>query len=185
MTDPSKAPSSAQIVRIGLISDTHGRMRPEVFPALEGVLRILHAGDVGGGEILVELEAIAPVTAVHGNTDSFELRSRLPRVARVSEAGRRIVVVHGDGLGSPTPPRLAAEYPEADVIVYGHTHVAKVERVGDTLVVNPGAAGPTRFHRKPSLAILTLGPGEVRVDIVPLSVPDDPLNLPTLDDPGR
>ncbi len=159
---------SAQAVRIGLISDTHGRLRPEVFPALEGVLRILHAGDVGGAEILLELEAIAPVTAVFGNTDRFELRGRLPREARVEEAGRKIVVVHGDALGSPTPARLAAAYPGADVIVYGHTHVAKVERVGRILVVNPGAAGPARFRVKPSLAILTLEPGEERVQVVSL-----------------
>ncbi len=155
-------------MRIGLISDTHGRLRPEVFPALEGVLRILHAGDVGSPDILIELEAIAPVTAVYGNVDTFELRQRLPRVARIGEAGRRIVVAHGDALGSPTPTKLAATYPEADVIVYGHTHIAKVERVGRTLVVNPGAAGPARFHLKPSLAILTLEPGDERVEIVAL-----------------
>ncbi len=158
----------ASPLKIGLISDTHGRLRPEVFPALDGVLRILHAGDVGGAQILVELEAIAPVTAVYGNTDTFELRERLPRVARVEEAGRRIVVAHGDALGSPTPAKLAAEYPDADVIVYGHTHIPKVERVGRALVINPGAAGPARFHLKPSLAILTLAPGEERVEVVPL-----------------
>ncbi len=155
-------------VRIGLISDTHGRLRPEVFPALEGVLRILHAGDVGSPDILIELEAIAPVTAVYGNVDTFELRQRLPRLARIEEAGRRIVVVHGDALGSPTPAKLAAAYPEADVIVYGHTHVAKVERVGGMLVINPGAAGPARFHLKPSVAILTLEPGDERVEVVRL-----------------
>lgn len=168
MTDTGSAPTSGQNVRIGLISDTHGKLRPEVFPALAGVLRILHAGDVGGAHILIELEAIAPVTAVFGNTDTFELRGKLPREARVEEAGRRIVVVHGDALGSPTAGKLAREYPEADVIVYGHTHVAKAERVGRTLVINPGAAGPARFHLGPSVAILTLAPGAERVEIVPL-----------------
>src|SRR5512142_2670996 len=95
---PDPAPT-----RIGLISDTHGKLRPEVFAAFEGVLRILHAGDVGTRDVLVELEAIAPVTAVFGNTDHGELRRTLPQVAVVEEAGRRIVVVHGDALGSPTP----------------------------------------------------------------------------------
>ena len=155
-------------VRIGLISDTHGLLRPSVFDRLEGVLRILHAGDVGREGILVELEAIAPVTAVYGNTDGWELRRRLPQVAKVEEAGRRIVVVHGHVPGSPTPAKLAAAQPEANIVVYGHTHQARVERVGRTLVVNPGAAGPARFKVKPSLAILTLTGDEERVELLEL-----------------
>ncbi len=152
--------SSLAPVRIGLISDTHGLLRPSVFDRLEGVLRILHAGDVGREDILIELEAIAPVTAVFGNTDGWELRRRLPEMARVEEAGRKIVVVHGHNPGSPTPARLVAAHPEADVVLYGHTHQALVERVGRTLVVNPGAAGPARFKLKPTVAILTLGEDE-------------------------
>lgn len=154
--------------RIGLISDTHGKLRPEVFPIFEGVLRILHAGDVGGAEILAELEAIAPVTAVFGNTDRWELRRALPQIAIVHEAGRRIVVVHGDVLGSPTPARLVAAHPGVDVIVYGHTHQASTDVVGGTLVVNPGAAGPARFRLKPSVGILTLSEGLPEVEIIEL-----------------
>ncbi len=154
-------------VRIGLISDTHGRMRPEVFPALAGVLRILHAGDVGGEDILTELEAIAPVTAVYGNTDGWPLRRRLPEVAEVQEAGRRIVVVHGHNPGAPTPARLVSAHPDADILVYGHTHQARVEQVGRTLVVNPGAAGPARFKLKPTVALLVLGE-DVNVEVLEL-----------------
>ncbi len=160
--------SSEGAIRIGLLSDTHGKLRPEVFERLAGVLRILHAGDVGGEHILLELETIAPVTAVYGNTDGWQLRRRLPQTARVEEAGRRLVVTHGDAIGSPTPAKLAAAYPEADVVVYGHTHQARVERVGRTLVVNPGAAGPARFKLVPSVAILTLSLAGESVEIMDL-----------------
>jgi len=158
---------SSPPVRLGLISDTHGLLRPGVFERFHGVLRILHAGDVGGEHILRELEAIAPVTAVYGNTDGWELRRRLPEVARVEEAGRRIVVVHGHVPGSPTPARLAAAHPDADIVVYGHTHQPKIERVGRTLVLNPGAAGPARFKLKPSVALLVLGEDE-QVEVLEL-----------------
>ena len=143
-------------MKIGLISDTHGRLRPEVFEILEGVERVLHAGDVGPASLLVELEAIAPVTAVWGNTDGFELRSMLPEIAELELAGERVVVVHGHQLGSPTPPALRSAHPDAAVILYGHTHRPLVEREG-ALVVNPGSAGAARFGIPPSVGILTLG----------------------------
>ena len=143
-------------MRIGLISDTHGKLRREVFPHFEGVDLILHAGDVGGEEILTELETIAPVHAVVGNTDGFPLASRLAESLTLDLAGRRIVVTHGHRLGAPTPERLRQAHPDAHIIVYGHTHVPLVERYGGSLIVNPGAAGPARFKLKPSIAILEL-----------------------------
>ncbi|MBW3552111.1 MAG: metallophosphatase family protein [Gemmatimonadetes bacterium] len=142
-------------MKIGLISDTHGRLRPEIFDILEGVERVLHAGDVGPASLLVELEAIAPVTAVWGNTDGFELRSMLPEIADLELAGERVVVVHGHQLGSPTPKSLRSAHPDAAVILYGHTHRPLVERNG-ALVVNPGSAGAARFGIPPSVGILTL-----------------------------
>src|SRR5436190_21921967 len=105
---------------VGLISDTHGMMRPDVFTALAGVDLILHAGDVGGDEILDELALIAPVLAVHGNTDNAadpRLHESIERII----GGVSIHVSHGHEVGSPTPARLLARYP-AEVIVYGHTH---------------------------------------------------------------
>ena len=143
-------------MRIGLISDTHGRLRPEVFELFDGVERVLHAGDVGPASLLAELEAIAPVTAVWGNTDGFELRSILPEIAELDLAGQRIVVVHGHQLGSPTPAALRSAHRDAAVILYGHTHRPLVERNG-ALVVNPGSAGAARFGIPPSVGILTLG----------------------------
>ena len=152
--------------RIGLISDTHGQLRAEVHSALAGVQLILHAGDVGGDEILDELEIIAPVQAVHGNTDAPG-RSRLRESIDVEIEGVRIHVSHGHEVGSPTPERLAAKY-DADVIVYGHTHQQHVARVGEKLVVNPGAAGPRRFRLEPSVAVLTIEDGRAAVELLPL-----------------
>ena len=105
---------------IGLISDTHGMVRPEVHGALAGVALILHAGDVGDDTILDELETIAPVLAVYGNTDAPG-RARLRESIDQTFEGVRIHVSHGHEVGSPTPARLVERY-TADVVVYGHTH---------------------------------------------------------------
>ena len=152
---------------VGLISDTHGLMRSEVHEALSGVELILHAGDVGGADVLRELELIAPVKAVFGNTDSPGDPALSPEID-ITLDGVRIHVSHGHEVGSPTPARLAEVYP-ADVLVYGHTHQQLVTRIGDQLVVNPGAAGPRRFHLKPSVAKLTISDGEAEVQIIDLS----------------
>lgn len=153
-------------MRIGLISDTHGTLRNRVFTALDGVSRILHAGDIGPWDIVVELEAIAPVTAVCGNTDRFDPRDRVPEVAAVEAAGYQIQVIHGHQLGSPKPAGLRAALPDADIIVYGHTHRPLIEQVGDTLVVNPGSAGAARFGLSPSVAVLTLSDGAPAVELI-------------------
>lgn len=144
-------------MRIGLISDTHGLLRPEVFRVFEGVDRILHAGDVGREDILTELGAIAPVDAVFGNTDGWDLRATLAADRTIEMEGHRVVLVHGDVLGSPTPAALRHAFPRADVVVYGHTHRQLIDvEEGGALVVNPGAAGPARFRLKPSVALLEL-----------------------------
>ena len=158
--------TSAPVV-IGLISDTHNLVRPSVHAALAGVSVILHAGDVGEPMVLAELETIAPVHAVFGNTDE----AYLPLVAsyrhRVGDV--RIHVSHGHELGSPTPEKLLAAYPE-EVLVYGHTHKQLVTRAEGRLVVNPGAAGPRRFQLMPSVARLTISGREVSVELVPLEL---------------
>jgi uncharacterized protein len=150
---------------VGLISDTHGLVRREVFAALEGVDLILHAGDVGGLAVLLELEAIAPVHAVYGNTDAPDEPGLRDRLALDIE-GLSIHVSHGHELGvSPTPEKLLARY-AADIIVFGHTHKPLIERAGRRLVVNPGAAGPRRFSLKPSVARMKVEKGEADVEIV-------------------
>jgi putative phosphoesterase len=156
--------SAAHIV--GLISDTHGLVRPEVFTALAGVEVILHAGDVGPG-VLEELEVIAPVHAVRGNTDPPD-DPRLPAEFSLTVGHVRVHVSHGHELGAPTPEKLLAAY-DADVLVYGHTHRPLLVQAGGRWVVNPGAAGHRRFDIAPSVARLVVADGDVRIEQVPLN----------------
>lgn len=147
-------------MRLGIISDTHGLLRPEVFDIFAEVDHILHAGDVGPLDILTELEALAPVSAVYGNTDDMEVRSRLPQVARVMLEGFEVIVTHGDQFGSPTPERLQQEFPESEIIIYGHTHKPLLTLVDLVVtVMNPGSAGPRRFDLLPSVGIMELEAG--------------------------
>lgn len=143
-------------MKIGLISDTHGKLRPEVFNALEGVDLILHAGDIGDLAIITELETIAPVHAVHGNTDDFDIREKHGESVELTYDGVAIAMTHGHLLGSPTPRSLRMKFPDAHVVIYGHTHVPLIDRHATPLVINPGAAGPARFNLRPSVAVLTV-----------------------------
>ena len=152
-------------MRIGLIADTHGLLRPEVLDAFAGVEHIVHAGDVGSSEVLEGLARIAPVTAVRGNVDGG---LDLPEVALVELAGVRVVVAHGHRLGSPTPEKVAEVYPDADLAVYGHSHKPALRRIGDVLVVNPGSAGRRRFRDTVSVAVADLRHGTPSVTLVPL-----------------
>lgn len=151
---------------IGLISDTHGLLRPEVHAALAGVELILHAGDVGGDEILQELSLIAPVRAVAGNTDN-PWTTGLANEIELELGGVTVHVSHGHELGSPNPGLLLRHY-TADVLVFGHTHRPLVERHGTRLVVNPGAAGPRRFDLRPSVARLTVSEGRSEAQLIEL-----------------
>lgn len=154
-------------VRIGLIADTHGLLRPDVHRALAGVSQILHAGDVGGDEILDELDTIAPTRAVCGNCDE-PWDPRLTASLELMVGGVSIHVSHGHELGRPRPSQIAAAY-EASVCVYGHTHQQIVERVAGRLIVNPGAAGPRRFDLVPCVAILTVSDGKASAELVELT----------------
>ena len=133
--------------RIGLISDTHGLLRPEALQYLAGSDHIIHAGDIGDPAILDALRAIAPITAVRGNNDRGPWAKRLRdrEVLRVGEV--RICVVHD-------VHDFAGE--ECQVVVSGHSHKPKVERRGGILYVNPGSSGPRRFS-------LPVAAGEVRI----------------------
>ncbi len=147
-------------MRLGIISDTHGLLRAEVFETFKEVDHILHGGDVGTWDILIELQTLAPVTAVYGNTDGPELRGKLTQVAYVELDGFEIVVTHGDQFGHPTPAVLHDAFPRAEIIVFGHTHKPLLELVDRTVtVINPGGAGPKRFGLAPSVGILELEPG--------------------------
>jgi putative phosphoesterase len=157
-------------MRLGVISDTHGLLRPEVFEVFQEVDHILHAGDVGKWEVILELQAVGPVTAVYGNTDDAELRARLPQVATLRLDGFDIVVTHGDQLGTPTPAGLRAAFPDGEILVFGHTHQPLLELVDRTVtVMNPGSAGQRRFDLPVSVGVLELEPGiPPRGRLVPL-----------------
>ncbi len=140
-------------MRIGVISDTHNFLDPKIVNLFEGVEHILHAGDIGSAKILHELEQIAPVTAVLGNTDGPELTVRETEVVEL--AGGKFLVHHIVDPRAPSEAlerRLRREQPQ--VVVFGHTHKPFCETIGSTLFFNPGYAGKTRFGMPRSLAIL-------------------------------
>jgi putative phosphoesterase len=151
-------------VIIGVISDTHGLLRPEALAALQGSDYIIHAGDLGDAQILSELAAIAPVTAVRGNVDHGAWAQELP-ATNVLEIGEvSIYVLHRiqDLDLKPEAAKFAA-------VVYGHTHVAKQEWKNDVLYFNPGSAGPRRFKMPVSVGRLLLTKGKLESEIVKLA----------------
>lgn len=154
------------VVDVGVISDTHGLLRPEALDALAGVAHIVHAGDVGSAEVLDALARIAPVTAVRGNNDHGAWAARLPERARLTIADARLLVLHD-------AHELAAEpLDDVDVVVSGHSHRPLLDRRDRVLHVNPGSAGPRRFRLPIALARLSVGPRGIEgriVDLVPLA----------------
>ena len=149
---------------VGLISDTHGLLRPEALAALEGSSIILHAGDVGDQEILSALEQVAPVRAVSGNTEHGELRRLLNETEVVSVAdGVDVYLLHilGDLDLDPAAAGFRA-------VIYGHTHTPKVEHRGDVSYINPGSAGPRRSDLPVTLARMFVESDSLRVEIVDL-----------------
>lgn len=149
-------------------------MRPEVFEVFQRVDRILHAGDVGDAGILDELGTLAPVTAVWGNTDGFELRGRIPEVVETRIEGFDFLLVHGHQVGVPTPEKLNRAYPSAEVIIFGHTHQPLLATVDEVVtVMNPGGAGPFRFGLPASVGIMELEAGiPPRARLIPLTDPE-------------
>ncbi len=162
-------------MRLGIISDTHGLLRPEVFDVFRGVDRILHAGDIGAAELLTELEAIAPVLAVYGNTDGFDIRGRVPELIETRIEGFDFLIVHGHQLGAPTPEKLNRRWPNAEIIIYGHTHKPLLTLVDQVVtVMNPGGAGARRFDLPASVGIMELEAGiPPRARLVPLTAADE------------
>jgi hypothetical protein len=153
-------------MKLAILSDSHGLLRPELFPLLEGMDQIVHAGDIGPASLLVELEAVAPLTAVWGNTDGFDVRDRLPEIARRKWEGRSVVVVHGHQFGVPTPEALAEAYADAALVVFGHTHIPTIERVGTVLAVNPGCCGDKLKGFPPSIVYATLTARGIQTELV-------------------
>jgi putative phosphoesterase len=153
------------VARVGLISDTHGKLRPEALAALRGCETILHAGDIGRPEVLDGLRTLTPhVVAVRGNVDG-EWAKGLPELTEVEIAGRRILVLH-ELKQLDIEPRAAG----IDVVVSGHSHRPRIERRDGVLYVNPGSAGPRRFRLPVALARLEVSSTRLEAAIVELLV---------------
>lgn len=136
-------------VRVGVLSDTHGVLPDAVLEVFSGVSLILHAGDVGREGILFELETVAPVIAVRGNTDPVYPSRALPPVARTTIGGLRFYVVHVFGPGQEIPE------PGIDVVVAGHTHLPAITPLREALLVNPGSASRSRTRdRRGTVAVI-------------------------------
>ncbi|HCL16330.1 MAG TPA: YfcE family phosphodiesterase [Pseudomonas sp.] len=151
-------------MRIGLISDTHGLLRPEAVAALQGCAQIIHAGDIGKPQVLDGLRAIAPLEAIRGNIDTADWAQVLPERLDLRIGGLTLHVLHD--LKQLDIDPLAAG---VDVVIAGHSHQPKVERRDGVLYVNPGSAGPRRFSLPISLALLELNDGQAQVELISLS----------------
>lgn len=153
------------MLRIGLISDTHGLLRPEAERWLRGCDHIIHAGDIGSDSVLAALAAIAPVTAVRGNNDTAEWAASVPETQSLALGGVSVFVLH-DLKELELHPRPA----DAQIVVCGHSHKAQVLRQpSGLLVINPGSAGPRRFKLPVTVAELTIsGEHAFEAKIVPL-----------------
>lgn len=138
-------------MKIGILSDTHGLLRPEAVARLDGVDHILHAGDIGRPEVIEALRRLAPVTAVRGNVDREAWAAAYPETARVTLAGRTILLLHDRGRLDLDPAAAGI-----DIVVSGHSHQPKVETRDGVLYLNPGSAGPRRFTLPIALATLDL-----------------------------
>ena len=148
---------------IGIVSDTHGLVRPEALDALRGVDMILHGGDIGKAEVLSELEKIAPVAAVRGNNDRDEWASRIPETASLEIDGLSLFMIHDI-------KTLKGEPTDHDVIVFGHSHKPLVEDRSGVLYINPGSAGPRRFKLPVTVARLAIENAAASAEIIELSV---------------
>ena len=139
------------MLKIGIISDTHGLLRPEAEQRLAGVAHIIHAGDVGRADVLAALRQIAPVTAIRGNVDTGEWAKDYPDTLTLRLGARSFYVLHDLGQLQIDPAACGI-----DVVVSGHSHRPRVETIDRVLYLNPGSAGPRRFKLPIKLATVEL-----------------------------
>ncbi len=157
--------------RIGIISDTHGLMRPQALCALAGCMRILHGGDIGGAAIIEALAAIAPVTAIRGNNDIDAWGSGLPACDSITFDGVRIHLLHDIADLAFDPVTTGVR-----VVISGHSHQPAISERRGVLYINPGSAGPRRFRLPISVAILEINDEKVAARIVELAL--SPIGVP-------
>jgi len=148
-------------LNIGVISDTHGLLRPEAVAALRGSDAILHAGDIGAPEILQQLEKIAPVYAIRGNIDVEPWAKTIPVTRTVELASQKFFLIHNRAELKKPPQGVTA-------IIFGHSHQSAIENTGDILYFNPGSAGPRRFSLPISLGKIRIENGKLTPQLIPL-----------------
>jgi putative phosphoesterase len=151
---------------IGIISDTHGLLRPEALTPFMGAERIVHAGDIGSPNVLEKLETVAPVVAVRGNNDKAPWAENLPETMSFTVRGHTIHVLHDLGQIDLSPKAAGV-----DVVISGHSHKPDIEERGGVLFINPGSAGPRRFRLPIAVAKLYVTDDAVRAEIVELKLP--------------
>jgi putative phosphoesterase len=156
---------ASRVHTIGVISDTHGLLRPEAVAALAGVERIVHAGDIGSPEVIAALQRIAPVSAVRGNNDREAWAADIPETEVVEVGAVSLYVLH-DLHELDLDPRAAG----FAAVIAGHSHQPRREERDGVLYLNPGSAGPRRFKLPISLARLTVAGGRVQAKLVTLEI---------------
>jgi putative phosphoesterase len=152
-------------LRIGLISDTHGLLRPQAAQALADVAHIVHAGDIGNPDVLKQLESIAPLSAIRGNNDTAAWAAEIPDTLKLKLGDVMLYVLH-DAKQLDIDPQAQG----IDVVVAGHSHKPAVERRDGVLFVNPGSAGPRRFKLPVSIGFLKIEDGKVTAEIQTLEI---------------
>ncbi len=150
-------------MRVGLISDTHGQLAPQIFDLFQGVELILHAGDIGNEQIITELAALAPVRAVYGNTDRFPLVSRYKRIDFFMLGKFCACLTHIVSSPKSFAYELFKMNKCVDLVIFGHTHRAEQSRFKDILFINPGSASQPRYGKTRSVALLEIEHTEVKV----------------------
>ena len=154
---------AAPAMRIGLISDTHGLLRPQALDALAGVDRIIHAGDIGNAAVLDALAAIAPVDVVRGNNDAGAWAAAIPHSQTLEYGGVRIFLLHDI-------KELKGRMPPVQVVIAGHSHKPLVQETEGVLQINPGSAGPRRFRLPVTVGMLEIADGRATATIRELAV---------------
>lgn len=155
-------------MRIGVLSDTHGLLRPQACEALRGCGLILHAGDIGKEDVLAELRRIAPLVAVRGNVDSGTWAERLPATEVAECAGKSFYILHRIADLDLNPRAAGFDAVIFNAVIYGHSHRPAIEWRDGVLYLNPGSAGPRRFSLPVTVAHIEMANGELRPAIVPI-----------------
>lgn len=149
--------------KIGIISDTHGLLRPEAIEALGGSDLIIHAGDIGNVEIIPQLEQMAPVKAIRGNVDTQDWARIFPDTLQFDYQGKSVYILHDLNEFDPD-----LDQGDVDIVISGHSHKPRTEVVDGRFYLNPGSAGPRRFRLPVTVATMEIVDDQVTVDIVPL-----------------